>query len=303
MKNLFVINPVAGKGKKSLAYIDFIKKECENKGVKYDIYITKSQGDATLYVRNYLLNNEESNVFACGGDGTLCEVVNGAYGFSSAKVGVIPLGSGNDFVRLFDNKENFFSIKRQLQGESEKVDLIKCENKFALSQCSVGFDAKVSLKQKSIKQLPFVSGELAFGISALSCLFGSYSDKYEIVIDDDKTLEGEYVLCLAANSKWYGGGFLSAPKAEINDGFIDLVLVKKPKSGIIELLNLLPKYKKGKHPGNRNIELLRCKKVVIKAQKQQAVNIDGECCAKEISEFNIVPSAIDFIVPCGSQKI
>ncbi len=303
MKNLFVINPVAGKGKKSLGYIDLIKRECEKLGESYDIYITKAQGDATSYVRNYLFENSCINIFACGGDGTLYETINGAYGFSDVRVGVIPLGSGNDFVRLFDSKESFFSIKRQLKGKSERVDLIKCENNFALSQCSVGFDAKVSLKQKSIKKLPFVSGELAFGVSALGCLLGNYSDEYEIVIDEEMILKGEYILCLAANSKWYGGGFLAAPRAEINDGLIDLIIVKKPFGGRTELIDLLPKYKKGKHLGNRNIELIKCKKVTIKSRKDHTVNIDGECYNEKISEFNIVSSAIDFIVPYGCKRI
>ncbi len=302
MNNLFVINPAAGKGKKVLQYIELIKNHCENEQENFDIYITKSQGDATSYVKHYLSQKQGCNIFACGGDGTLYEVVNGIYGNKNAKVGVLPLGSGNDFVRLFGNKENFLDVKKQLYGKTARFDLIKCENRLALSQCSVGFDAKVCMDQKSIKKIPFVSGELAFGISAIKCLTKDFSSELKIVVDDNRVYKDDYVLCLAANSKWYGGGFLAAPDANISDGLIDLVLIKKPKGGRLELLKLLPKYKKGNHLSHKAVEVIRCKKAVVSSVQKQAINIDGECYSSNKSEFQIIPNAIDFIVPHGSER-
>lgn len=303
MQNLFIINPSAGKGKKLKQTINLIEESCNERKEQFEIYITKSKDDATYYLRKYLSKTPCENVFACGGDGTLFEVINGVYGHKEVNVGVIPLGSGNDFVRGFANKESFLNVKNQLSGKTEKIDLISCNGKLALSQCSIGFDAAVCAKQKQIKKAPFVSGEAAFIISALLSFKNKYYSELEITADDEKIYKDNYVLCVGANSKWYGGGFLASPHSDIKDGFIDLVMAKKPNKGRKELIKLLPLYKQGKHLDNESFEIIRCKKATIKAKEKQFINIDGECFSSDMLSFEVLPKAVSFIVPSGCELI
>ena len=86
----------------------------------------------------------DDKLVICGGDGTLYEVVNGAYGYPNCEVAVIPLGSGNDFVRLFGTKEQFCNVEAQVTGIPVELDVIKCGDKIAINQCSMGMDAEVA---------------------------------------------------------------------------------------------------------------------------------------------------------------
>ena len=100
MKHIFLINPAAGKKGNAESIIrPQIEDYCGKEGLDYEIYVTKCQGDAQNYCREHAKSGEALRFYACGGDGTLYAVVNGAYGYPNCEVAVIPLGSGNDFVR------------------------------------------------------------------------------------------------------------------------------------------------------------------------------------------------------------
>ena len=117
MKHIFLINPAAGKKGNAESIIrPQIEDYCGKAGLDYEIYVTKCQGDAQNYCREHAKSGEALRFYACGGDGTLYEVVNGAYGYPNCEVAVIPLGSGNDFVRLFGTKEQFCNVEAQVTG-------------------------------------------------------------------------------------------------------------------------------------------------------------------------------------------
>ena len=99
MKHLFIVNPAAGKENAH----DTIRTALDTleTPVDYEIYLTKAPGDAQSFVKNICADNPNSRFIACGGDGTLSEVLNGAVGFDDAEIGVVPSGTGNDFCRNF----------------------------------------------------------------------------------------------------------------------------------------------------------------------------------------------------------
>ena len=106
MKHIFIVNPKSGK-KDSTEYISAFLQE-NHKDLNFEIYNTKGIKDATQYVKNICENTQEEITFyACGGDGTLNEVVNGAYGYENKYITVYPCGSGNDFVKVFGKTNHF----------------------------------------------------------------------------------------------------------------------------------------------------------------------------------------------------
>ena len=124
-KHFFVINPEAGKVNVSDKISNDINEIFKDLYDEYRIYITKGKNDATNYVKN-ICESEEGNLrfYACGGDGTLNEVINGIIGYENASVSVIPYGTGNDFVKNFESEINFYDITRHIKSETQEVDLL-----------------------------------------------------------------------------------------------------------------------------------------------------------------------------------
>lgn len=301
VKNLFLVNPKAGKGKGVHNKVDEIKAYCEKNNIEYEVYFTKKSLDGMNYLKEYLKKDNNVRIYSLGGDGTLFEAINACVGFENVELGIFPLGSGNDFVRLFGERENCLNVQNQLQGESVVLDLVKCNGNYAVSQCSMGMDAETCANQVRFKKIPIITGETAFHLSAVYCLFKKMSNTFTIKVDDEPEYTDELLFCLGANSRWYGGGFKGAPNAMPNDGYIDLVTVRCESKSKLKLLKLLPKYKKGTHINEPITTVKRCKKVTLKTKNEAAVNVDGECFYTHETTFEIVPSAVKFIVPKGCK--
>ena len=303
MKHIFVVNPVSGKGKNAKNYIPTIEKYIKEKGLDADIYVTNAQGDGMRYVEKVAKKGEPVRFYSCGGDGTLYEIVNGCYKYSNCEVANIPLGSGNDFSRLFGRNTN---IDDHVNGVPVKLDLIETNGQIAINECAMGIDSEVCAGQADFKKLPMVNGEIAYTLSAVKCVVkGKIKNHFKITIDHDKVYEDDFLFCYIGNSRWYGGGYMAAPGAMPNDGLIDCVMVRYPqelaKKGPIGLLPLLSKYKKGEHLNWEFTRLSHCKHVKIESAKPAAVNVDGECDFVTEREFQLLEGAITFVVPRGSK--
>lgn len=297
MKHIFIVNPAAGKGQAATRIVPQIEAYFKaHPKLSYEVYTTKAQGDGKTYVENAAKTGEPIRFYACGGDGTLYEVVNGAYKYPNAAVGILPLGSGNDFARIFGKSDKLLDIDAQVNAETRKFDLIDAGGHVAINQCSMGLDAEVCAKQAYFKKLPGVGGEFAYTMSLFYCLFRRLKSDFKIVIDDDKVIEGRMLFALCGNSRWYGGGYKGAPKAVPDDGLLDFILVRKTV-GRLKLAGLVGKYKRGEHLTWDFTDFVRGKKLQIFSKNPAAVNVDGECEYVTESTFQILPAALDVIMP------
>lgn len=300
MKHVFVINPAAGQGKS----LDFIKAKIEAVAKKYSLdyetYITEKKGDGIEFVEERAKSGEELRFYACGGDGTLYDVVNGAYGYKNVQVAVIPLGSGNDFIRLFGTKEDFLELEDVVEGVPVELDLIKCGTEIAINQCSMGMDAEVCAMQGKIKKFPLVTGEGAYYIGCLYAIARKFHNKFTITIDDEEVVSKDCLFCFCGNSRWYGGGFMAAPLAQPDDGLLDFVIVEA-KVSRAKLVTLLNKYKRGEHLDWDITTFKRGKKLTIHSDNPAAVNVDGECKFITDTSFELIEKGMTFVVPRKSQ--
>ena len=301
MKHVFVINPGAGKGKgKTVAFIEpMIRDYFSKNGGDYEIHVTTEPYEGIDFVRKYPEGEETVRFYACGGDGTLFEVVNGAYGKKNVQVAAIPLGSGNDFIRLFGTKEQLVNVEAQVTGKPLQLDVIKCMDKIAINQCSMGLDAEVCAKQGTFKKIPLLSGEAAYTASLLYCFIGRMKSTFTVTIDDGEPFTQPTLFCFCGNSRWYGGGYMAAPHAMPDDGLLDFVIVKKAVSRV-KLLSLTQKYKNGEHLDWPITKFVRGKKMTIHSEKPAAVNVDGECEYVTDCSFEIIEKGITFVVPSSS---
>ena len=306
MKHIFVVNPAAGKGKNIPSLLASITYACEDLNVEYDIYHTQSVGDATVYVSQKCEQNpdEKFRFYACGGDGTLSEVLNGAVGHENAEIAVIPAGTGNDFVKTFRHPEYFSEIQRQVLGTAEKIDLLKYNDRYGLNIINVGFDCDVVVKVAEIKRKSFVPSKLAYIMGIAAVFTKPLGKRFKVTIDDNECIEKDFMLCAMANALYYGGGFKAAPLAELDDGYMDLCLVDRVSR--LDFIRIIPKYKSGQHVdenGNSKYPFVRyqkCKKVVIESENNIGVCGDGEVSQTNRVVVEVVPDAIAFSIPRDS---
>lgn len=298
MKHLFIINPAAGKRDQTGEYTQKIREACEKAGVSYEILVSKAAGDCTKLVQAAGATGEELHVYACGGDGTLNEVVNGAVGFDNVAVTVFPGGSGNDFIKVFSEPSAFRDLERLLDYEEAQIDLIRCQDKYySINICSMGFDARVGTQVDRYKRLPLVSGSGAYIMSVGVNLIKGVKAHYVVDIDGE-TFDGRHTLICIANGRWYGGGFNPIPEAEIDDGLLDVLVVKGVSR--LTVANVVGKYKAGRYAELPKLARhFRCKSVRILCDKESEVNLDGELLMSKEATFEVAPKAIRFFYPKG----
>ena len=249
--------------------------------------------------------------FGCGGDGTVNELVNGAYGFEGVEIGVIPHGTGNDYIRNYGDPGAFLDIERQLLGESRHSDLIhyeaECNGRVIEGLCAnmfnIGFDSHVVETTENVKRFPLVSGSMAYLASVFITLAKKRETSLTVEYPDGTRYDDNVLLLSVANGCFCGGGIKGVPKSVLDDGLMDVSLVRGGVSRSF-FVRLFPKYQKGTH-----LEDPRIQGVIYYRQEPEltvtakgndlTLCVDGEISKQKKVAFKMIPKAIKFIVPKG----
>ena len=285
MTTLHILNPTAGRGElPDAAALDGV------------VHVTECAGDARdLCARELAKTDEEYTVHVYGGDGTLHEVVEGVLAANAGgRVTVVPhpTGSGNDFER------ETHGITKPL-----RCDVIKYNDMYAINEVNMGFDTEAVINMQSFKRLPLVNGSLAYILGVAKALIFKNAKHYKVTVTnkngESETFEGEYLLCIAANGRWYGGGFMAAPSSSVTDGELDLVLVKNV--GRIRFIRLVGSYRAGRHIDTERltpadgfddiVTFRRC--VSVKIEGVSTYSADGEIMSADgVLEVEVIKGAV-----------
>lgn len=295
MKCVFIINPVAGKGKGEEMLVDPIKKYFSANGGEYEIVVTSKAGDVLKAAKAVAQSGEKVRIFACGGEGTAFEAVNGIVGFDNVELGVLPCGSANDFLKFFERKEPFLDIAESVNGIAKSIDLIKANDRYCINGCSVGMDAVVADDMRLFKRLPGVSGRLAYKLAIVKTFLRRIGMKVRMKIDGEYVGEKDCLFAVCANGPYYGGGFKSCPDADPFDRKLDFTVVDTISK--FKVLSFLKSYENGEHAKFDFCTLGRCESMEIEADKPFPVNLDGEIVHDIRVKFEIVKKAVKFVVP------
>lgn len=299
MKHVFLINPAAGRYDQTKRYTAVIDRVCTARGLDYAVMVSRQAGDLTALARAAAEEGQPVRLYACGGDGTLNEVINGAVGFENAAVTHFPGGSGNDFIRIFSDPAAFSDLERLLDGEETAFDLIQCQDSYAINVCSMGLDARIGTDIARYKRLPLVSGSGAYVLSTLVNVLRGIHRPCRLEIGGE-VIDGEHTMVCIANGRWYGGGFNPVPEAEPDDGLLDVLIVKAVSR--LKVAQVIGRYKKG---GFRQMpELIRhrrCRSLTIRCEKDAVINLDGELRRGRDVTFRIAKEKIRFFFPRGLQ--
>jgi len=296
---VFIVNPAAGKHDTSRETEKLIRECMAGDERQYVIYKTKAPGDGESYVRSVAVRGGNRHLFvACGGDGTLNEVVNGAVGYENVTVTHYPCGSGNDFIKSLRIKPEYFKdMGRIVSGESAKLDIIECGGRYSINICSVGLDARIAADVPKMKKLPAVKGSGAYMLALVTNMMKRLSEKYRIVVNGEE-YNGEYIIVVAASGTHYGSGFNPIPEALPNDGILDFLLVKKISR--LVAASVVNKYKQGRYRDiMKYFTRLSGKTLELFAQKPVAVNIDGEIIRRKDVRIELSDKKIMFRLPAG----
>lgn len=304
MRHVFIINPAAGKGRSQNGLEKDIPKIAEECGVSFEIYSSLAIGDAERYVREYCENagGEPVRFYACGGDGTLNEVANGVAGFDNAEIGVVPVGTGNDFVKNFGVTDAFFDIAAQIKGESIRIDGVKINDKYSVNMSNMGFDCSVVETVAKIKRRPWISSDFAYIAGVISEFVKLPDVKIKsMTVDGRKVDKSSLLLCVLANGAFYGGGFNAAPEAELDDGLIDMFYIDRISR--LDFISFISSYKKGTYLSKKRIMKMavynKCKEVDIDFGEEVSVCVDGEISKFSRIHIESVPGLFNFILPKG----
>jgi diacylglycerol kinase (ATP) len=294
MQFAVILNPAAGRGRGAK-----MRPMVEKALPDAEIIETKRAGDATELARDAAKKGAQI-VVAAGGDGTLGEVLNGIYG-SGAKLGILPLGTGNDFARCIGiGTKVDFALEVLKTGHFRAVDVGIIENetgkRFFLNVAGAGFDSRVAARINAHRPaiLSKLGGTAAYLVAGICEVHAHQLSQVRLVLDG-KVIESRAVLCAIANASSYGGGMRVAPDADLSDGLFDVCLIKDVEKW--EFVRAFPGVFSGKHVHHPKVEMFRAAKIEFSSDPPLPILVDGEIMSQTPARFEMVTRAIEIVAP------
>lgn len=285
-KVLFIINPISG-GKNVSGFKDLVKENLDLRHFDFEIYKTTARGDATIKTKESRDNFDI--IIAVGGDGTINEIAQELLG-SNTSLAVIPKGSGNGFVNYFQLPlEPAAAIKTINKFNNHKIDTATFNGQFFLSVAGLGFDATVAHAFDHFGTRGFFS----YARLAMREFLKFKPAHYEIKIDGKRISQTAFLVTIA-NSNQYGNKAYISPKARIDDGLLDLVIIKP--INLFQSLILAWKLFNKSVDKSRYCTIIRGKEIEIISNDQHA-HLDGEPCdSLHTNKIQVSPQSLNMIV-------
>lgn len=288
----FVVNPIAGNNR-GKAIWSYIKNRLDELALPYRAEFTKRAGHASEIVKTALQQSKLKAIVAVGGDGTVNEVGSALVG-TDIPMGYIPAGTGNDYAlahRIPFHPHH--ALQRILQHQTYQIDTAELHNRRMISFMGAGFDGKVAETVNLSRWKRRWFGRLTYGLEALKIL-RSYKPQTVSITVDGRQYQYENVWLIAVNNTPnYAGGIKICPKAEMNDGYLDLCCVQNVTSG--QLLRILPAAYRGKHIRHPSIIFHRGKEITIEADSPLVIHVDGEVIGKTPITVKMVPKSLSVL--------
>jgi diacylglycerol kinase family enzyme len=308
-KHLFIVNPISFARPGTMErMIQNIEDHLRSANIQdWTIYVSKYPRNAISVIRKFMANVDSNSivrVYAIGGDGILFDCLNGIVGIPNTELAIIPYGVGSDFARSFGNEnyELFKDIKLQIHSPAVPTDIINCGSNYALSFCLVGFESAVNKnvilahpRIQKIKRFFPSTTSLYHSISAIFSLLGEnmLDQRYQIIADGED-LSGSYMTINISNSPYYAHGRCPNGAALPNDGFLDLMLIRKINP--FKTPFLLSTYLNGNlKKVAKYFSYRRIKKISINSDHPLLVCLDAETFFDTGITMEIMEKAINFV--------
>ena len=315
MKHLIVFNPGAGKSEGADAFRKLIDEKFA--GLDYEVYETTGPRSVIPFLRKYLKEHKDTvRVYACGGDGTVHEVANGLAGFDNAELAILPIGTGNDFVKTYgvtnEEIEKYRDFTPLIKGEAKPIDLSKIsggnleEPWYSINVINFGFDAIVGARGNYYKEHGFPkkvkegTNPYDYALKNDAMKHGRFNN-IEVYADGEKLNEKQLLLTTLAQGQWVGGQFKCAPKSDNTDGLIDVCVMKTMT--LIGLGMIIGTYTKGKHldKPRKKFVYRQAKEIKMVSPEEFDVCVDGEMIRGKEFKVEVCPKAIKLVPPTRAE--
>ena len=288
----FILNPAADKSR-SARHAEWLRSEAEKRWVSYEIVLTTA-GEP---IKELAAKKAESFdvIVACGGDGTVHQVVNGI-AEKNTGFAVLPVGTGNDFAKSLNLPKKRKAILDLIQeNHFHHADLIRFEGDaegWCVNTLGIGMDGLANHYSKSFDRL---KGFIIYILGALKASFTFRGANFSISSRNGNALSGEYLMVTVCNGKWEGGTFFIAPDADLFDGKAELVTVKK--ISILKVLLYMAFFKNGPASWMKALRTRKIAAIKIRSDRPVAIHADGEQLGTDIRDLtvNVIEGALPVI--------
>lgn len=289
----FIVNPASNRHG-SVKYIEWIREEAAKRWAHFEITIVKKEDSLVNLAKEK--SKDFDVVVACGGDGTVSQVINGL-AQSKVALGILPIGSGNDFVKSVGLDRSLEDCMEILSNNTiTEIDLIRYEGDaegWCANTIGLGVDGWANYYAHQTKWL---RGRINYFFGGLKAIFTFRG--CDVKIQTKKySNTGKYVMVTACNGKWEGGSFFVAPKAKMNNGSLDLLTIRKVP--LILLVGYLLHFRWGPKRWMKGVKTHRAKSVELCSSNPVAVHRDGEHLGNHIRRLKLTveKKVLKVIVP------
>jgi YegS/Rv2252/BmrU family lipid kinase len=291
---VIILNPAAGRYRamrQQQTLESLLRQASRQTGVAWRIAKTSHAGHATELAKQ-AADEGVPIVVAAGGDGTCGEVVNGIVD-TSTRLGILPLGTGNDFARCAGISENLqIAVENLFTGKPHRVDLGWVNGRYFINIAGCGLDAAVA--QRANRGFRFLHGTTAY-IAAVAQTILTFQPPHMHITTDSEDLHVRALLCTVANSPSYGGGMRIAPYAQIDDGWLDVCIAQAVSKW--EFARVFPRVFSGTHISHPSFLMQKARQVRVESDPPALILVDGDVMGTTPAEFCIYPGAIEVILP------
>ncbi len=293
-----IANPVScgGKGRRGATKVAQLLTE---QGVDFTLHWTQARGDAEVMARK-AVEEGRRRIVACGGDGTVHEVVNGimaARAGSKVTLGLVPLGQCNDLGRALAIPRDLPGVvSTLLRGTTRTIDLGQAGDRYFSTVMTLGFDSVVNEFVAGGGVPRFVKGTASYVWAIFAKLF-QYTGVWVTMEGDFGRFEGQVFLAATGNTPTYGGRIKIVPPAVIDDGLLNICLVHSVSR--FTILSMLPMVFSGRHVNHPAVELKQVYRMEIDAREPISLWADGEFVARTPTTVRVAPRALQVLVPAG----
>ena len=298
MRHLFIINPAAGKRGTTAQ----LERLLDKLSFPHEVAYTRGEGDARRLTEEAARTGEPLRVYACGGDGTLNEVVNGAAGLDHVAITNVPKGTGNDFLKVFgpDYRTLFYDLEALAVGPETQFDLMDCNGHLGIDVVCAGVDARIAADVHRYKDWWFVSGIGAYILSLIeNIFFKGIARPITVHMGEIRWEDSPASLFCICNGRHYGGGFMPVGEAMPDDGVLDMLRVRQVS--LLTFLRLVGKYAKGLYRQYPElIDHYHGQQVTFSAPEPITAVVDGEVMRDVRFTVKLSEKKINFFYPAGA---
>lgn len=288
----FIINPASGRYSYQ-EVVDYIRLYYQqNPDFNYELHLTERIGHATEIAAS--IHGEDQCIVAIGGDGTLNEVLNGMN--LEVTLACVPIGSGNDFVKMLNYPENLSTqewMLETIEGKQIEVDFGLVNQHRFLNSCCMGIDAEVLVEFEKMRKLP-LSKTITYYLATAKTVIKPLKQTLKIKTDDHPPFVTDSLLCTIMNGKYYGNGYKPTPDAQIQDNILNLCQVKP--MGLLKIASLINKYKVGTHIDHPKVTMKEMKTITIESDTEILYGLDGELKSDKKLECRISETPLKLLV-------